>query len=196
MKQRDDDKAEGPIAGLAALREVTPPASLVPAVMRQVAEPRPVSLWFWLRRPRRFEVRLSPLSLASCFALGTFALVSVSGRLPLAPTPQAPPVLGEAMRPLVVSTSEADAERVVMVRFVLVAKGAKKVAIAGDFNGWNPEQVVLEDADGHGTFVATVPLPRGAHEYMFVVDGEWVTDPSAPELKPDGFGRQNAVLRL
>ena len=69
----------------------------------------------------------------------------------------------------------------VQVRFVLVAKGAKKVAIVGDFNGWNAEGTVLENADGQGTFVATVPLPRGAHEYMFLVDGQWVTDPAAAE---------------
>jgi hypothetical protein len=31
---------------------------------------------------------------------------------------------------------------------------------------------------------------------MFVVDGEWVTDPAAAERRPDGFGRENAVLRL
>ena len=41
-----------------------------------------------------------------------------------------------------------------------------------------------------------VPLPRGAHEYMFLVDGTWVTDPAAPETRPDGFGRTNAILRL
>jgi len=50
--------------------------------------------------------------------------------------------------------------------------------------------------DGQGNFVGTVSLPPGAHEYMFVVDGKWITDPAASELRPDGFGRTNAILRL
>ena len=49
---------------------------------------------------------------------------------------------------------------------------------------------------GGGSFAANVRLPPGAHEYMFVVDGQWVTDPAATERRPDGFGRDNAVLRL
>jgi 1,4-alpha-glucan branching enzyme len=95
-----------------------------------------------------------------------------------------------------ITTMGPSGEQVVLVRFVLVAKGAKRVAVAGNFNGWSPEETVLQKADGSGLFVATVPLPRGAHEYMFVVDGEWVTDPAAPEVRPDGFGRSNAILRL
>jgi 1,4-alpha-glucan branching enzyme len=83
-----------------------------------------------------------------------------------------------------------------LVRFVIEAKGARKVALAGDFNDWSPESTLLEGPDAAGNFVATVPLAQGDHEYMFVVDGAWVTDPRAAERRPDGFGRQNAVLRL
>jgi 1,4-alpha-glucan branching enzyme len=85
---------------------------------------------------------------------------------------------------------------VVLVRFVLAARGAKSVKVAGDFNAWDPQQTVLVDADGQGTFVATVPVRRGQHEYMFLVDGQWMTDPTAAEVRPDGFGRANAILRL
>ena len=60
MSRPDDDR---PVAGLASLRDTTPPPSLVPAVMRRIAEPVPVTFWSWLRRPRRFELRLSPLGL-------------------------------------------------------------------------------------------------------------------------------------
>ena len=42
---------------------------------------------------------------------------------------------------------------------------------------------------------AVVVLPAGAHEYMFVVDGErWIADPLAGRYVSDGFGRQNALL--
>jgi hypothetical protein len=177
------------LAGLSALKQVTPPPSLVPAVMQRIAEPPPRTFWSWLWRSRRFQVRLSPLG---AFAGMTATVAAVCGlmlsRPALRPAVEALPEPVAAARP--------SADGVVLVRFVLVAKGAKKVAVAGDFNGWSAEGTALENADGQGTFVATVPLPRGSHEYMFLVDGAWVTDPAAPETRPDGFGRSNAVLRL
>ena len=40
-------------------------------------------------------------------------------------------------------------------------------------------------------------LPRGRHQYMFVVDDqEWQTDPRADVRVDDGFGNQNAVVFL
>ena len=37
-------------------------------------------------------------------------------------------------------------------------------------------------------------LPKGRYEYMFVIDGAWVTDPNAIGHVDDGFGNRNAVL--
>jgi len=54
---------EQPISELADLREVDPPANLVARVMTRLSEPRLPSLWQWLRRPFRLEIRLSPLTL-------------------------------------------------------------------------------------------------------------------------------------
>ena len=185
----DDDR---PFPGLAALKDITPPPSLVPAVMRRIAEPVPVTFWGWLRRPRRLEFRLSPLG--GLFALGATALAVFAvtlGSNVRAPVATAPPPTGGA-----VAENQA-APEVVLVRFVIAAKGAKKVAVAGDFNAWNPGETVLVDADGQGTFVATVPLRKGSnYEYMFLVDGQWKTDPGAAEVRPDGFGRTNAIIRL
>jgi hypothetical protein len=177
---------DSPIAGLRALKHVEPPPSLVPAVMRAISEPRPVSFWQWLLRPRRLELRVTPVGALAVGAVAAVALYAVSVRAP---------------HQLATSGAVAEAHRpagsdVVQVRFVLSAKGARKVGIAGDFNGWNPEGTVLENVDGQGTFVATVPLGHGSHEYMFLVDGKWMTDPGAAETRPDGFGQTNAILRL
>lgn len=191
MNPPDDEATDRPLAGLSALKDVTPPPSLVPAVMRRIAEPRPASFWSWLRRPRRIELSLSPLGALGGLAATGLLIAGLGARQP---TP-GPVIAKDEMRPLVLPAVPKTDDRV-MVRFVLVARGAQKVAVAGDFNGWSPADTVLENSDGNGTFVATVRLPRGAHEYMFVVDGEWVTDPTAPEVRPDGFGRRNAVLRL
>ncbi|HEY0705838.1 MAG TPA: isoamylase early set domain-containing protein [Polyangia bacterium] len=184
-----------PIAGLRALKHVEPPPSLVPAVMRAIAEPKPVSFWQWLLKPRRIELRVTPGGLLATGAAAALALYAVSVVPAQRGQTRAPGMVAQAPTPATPATTKPTNE-VVQVRFVLVAKGARKVSIAGDFNGWNAEGTVLENADGQGTFVATVPLGRGAHEYMFLVDGKWLTDPAASETRPDGFGRANAVLRL
>jgi hypothetical protein len=172
------------IASLRSLRDTTPPPSLVPAVMRSIAEPAPLTFWSWLRKPRRLELRLSPLSalMTGVTAAALVALVAWN-------------FTGREQTHFVVQVPTATDGATVVVRFSLQAQGAHKVAVAGDFNDWNPSGTELLK-DGQGTFVGTMRLPPGAHEYMFVVDGQWVTDPAASELRPDGFGRTNAVLRL
>jgi hypothetical protein len=195
--QHGDDGT--PISGLRGLREVTPPVSLVPSVMRRVAEPEPATVWSWLLRRRRLELRVSPLGFGAGAFVGVVVVAVMLAR-PI-PAPTATPVVASSVAtpalatPALAALPEAAGD-IVLVRFVLIARGARKVAVAGDFNRWNPDGTTLLNADGQGTFVATVRLPRGAHEYMFVVDGEWVTDPGASERRPDGFGRHNAVLRL
>jgi hypothetical protein len=189
MKPSHDENNELPFPGLSALKDITPPPSLVPAVMQRIAEPRPVTLWGWLMRPRRLELRFSPL--------GGLIFAGAAAALVFALTLGRPGPRGEQPGPVVAHTPPAAAQReVVVMRFVLAAKGARQVKVAGDFNAWNPAETVLVDADGQGTFVAEVPLKRGAYEYMFLVDGKWMTDPSAAETRPDGFGRVNAILRL
>ncbi|HEY5450476.1 MAG TPA: hypothetical protein VIQ54_17100 [Polyangia bacterium] len=70
--------AEQPIHELSALRDVQPPAALVARVMTTLAEPRPPSMWRWLRRPVPIEIRLSPLAIV-CIALGLGALFVLIG---------------------------------------------------------------------------------------------------------------------
>jgi hypothetical protein len=195
MKRTEQDIDEAPIPGLAALREVTPPPSLVPSVMQRIAEPRPQSFWSWILRPRRIQLRVSPLGAVGALCAGALAIFTVSVTRPKLPAPTLAPLA--LTQPASVTVTPADrGDGVVLVRFVLVAKGAKKVAVTGNFNGWSLEGTTLDNADGQGTFAGTVALPRGPHEYMFLVDGEWVTDPAATETRPDGFGRSNAILRL
>ncbi len=184
MTAEDDNESDG-IRGLSDLAQVVPPTSLVPAVMRRITEPEPTGLWHWLRRPHSFEIRLSPLAAGALMAALGMVVFGVVRR----PATESQAFISHA-------PSNTMGDGVVSVRFVLAARGAKRVAIAGDFNAWNPADTILVDSDGQGMFVATIRLPRGAHEYMFVVDGEWVTDPAAAERRPDGYGRTNAILRL
>jgi len=155
-----------------ALAAPTPPPGFTQAVMARVqARPAPRrSLWTWLRTPR-----LTPLAAAG----GAAALLAIALALPLRPAgPVAPPAGG-----------------VVLARLSLQAPQARRVAVAGDFNGWSPEAAPLSRGPG-GAWSGELALPRGRHQYMFVVDGQWVTDPTAPVTLDDGFGHRNAVLDL
>jgi len=74
---------------------------------------------------------------------------------------------------------------------------AHTVAIAGDFNGWNPQENLLEDPEGDGIWTGTLNLEPGRYEYMFVLDGEkWFPDPNALRYVKDGFGNKNAILEI
>jgi eukaryotic-like serine/threonine-protein kinase len=73
----------------------------------------------------------------------------------------------------------------------------RRIYVAGSFNGWNPsDDYVLRDDDGDGTYSVTVRLGPGVHEYKFVIDGDWVQDPHAPGLAPDGFGSSNSRIEV
>ena len=74
---------------------------------------------------------------------------------------------------------------------------AHTVAIAGDFNGWDPRANLLEDPEGDGIWTGTLKLEPGRYEYMFVLDGEkWFPDPNALRYVKDGFGNRNAILEI
>jgi len=85
----------------------------------------------------------------------------------------------------------------VAFRFELHAPGADQVELLGTFNNWKMGDIVLEGPDVSGHWTATVELPEGRHEYIFLVDGErWVADPRAATLRPDGFGHVNTVIQI
>lgn len=85
----------------------------------------------------------------------------------------------------------------VNVHFRLHAPGAQQVELVGSFNHWRPGTIRLDGPDASGHWTATVALPEGRHEYLFLVNGQqWVTDPAATVHRPDGFGHLNAVIEV
>ena len=73
--------------------------------------------------------------------------------------------------------------------------GAKAVHVAGSFNDWKPEQTPLvQISSGH--WAGELRLRPGRHEYLFVVDGQWVPDPNAKETVQNPFGGYNSVLSV
>ncbi|MFQ5529475.1 MAG: glycogen-binding domain-containing protein [Gemmatimonadota bacterium] len=126
----------------------------------------------WLFRPR--PIRISPLAAAAAIALVAWSVTRIA-------VPQA--------------GVESVDDRV-YVQFLISAPEARTVALAGDFNEWDPS-IQLDDPDGDGLWSARVALEPGVHEYMFVIDGsEWRPDPNALSYTDDGFGQQNSVLAV
>jgi hypothetical protein len=155
-----------------------------------------------LLRPVTF--RLSPLGAgaiaASLVAMGVVGHAALDGlRAPvLAPATASEPATARA----VVASGAARATfaantGVRVVRFVLVAPEAGRVALVGDFNGWDARRTPLHATATPGVWTVELALPAGRHTYAFVLDdGRWITDPAAPLAPEDGFGTRNSVVMV
>jgi hypothetical protein len=180
------------VAEAAQLPRLAPSARFLAQVQAKVA-PASISPWDRLRAaitvPRTLEWNLAGAMAAACMAL-----VAVVGLVRLAPERivEVPvPVAGSQAQTASLPPGQ---EIKVFVRLVLLQPGARSVAVAGDFNGWNPGQTKLERSEG-GMWTTTIALKPGRYQYMFVIDGkQWIADPLAAEGMGDGFGAQNAVL--
>lgn len=85
----------------------------------------------------------------------------------------------------------------VWIRFVFIDPEAEQLAVAGDFNEWEPMALTREQVGDRQVWTGMIQVPRGEHHYMFIRNGEeWVTDPFAEITRDDGFGNENAVLYL
>lgn len=80
------------------------------------------------------------------------------------------------------------------VKFSIKIAGAKDVRIAGDFNKWNPDSLVLVKKDAK-TWEAILPLPPGRYRYLCRVDGQDVLDPLNPETEMES-GRKVSALTV
>ena len=82
------------------------------------------------------------------------------------------------------------------VQFMLVQKEASKVAVAGDFNSWDPSHSNFQAHHiGGGVWTVTAPVPVGHHRYSFVVDDTlWMADPNAPIAGDNDFGLPKSAL--
>jgi 1,4-alpha-glucan branching enzyme len=140
--------------------------------------------WRWINTPREMHlrIRVRPWTAWGAALAAAAALVLLLGRAGSTPERD-------------VATPVA-ARGSVVVRFVLYAPGAHRVAVAGTFNQWDPNAVLLVPAGASGVWTTTLALPVGQHQYAFVVDGaRWVADPGAPAVN-DGFGRRNSVMAV
>ena len=74
---------------------------------------------------------------------------------------------------------------------------ASSVAVAGDFNGWQPESLPMR-RDLTGLWRASLPAPApGLYRYKFLVDRtRWLADPSHSRRDPDPYGGFDSICVL
>ena len=74
---------------------------------------------------------------------------------------------------------------------------AARVALAGDFNSWRPDQILFTRG-GDGLWRAGLDTPPpGRYRYKFVLDSaRWADDPANGLKEPDGFGGFNSILHV
>jgi hypothetical protein len=126
-------------------------------------------VWTWFMQPRPMPMRPA------------FAILAATAFL----------LLGDPLfNTETASTPETVASKI-FVQFRLDAPKDSNVHLAGSFTGWKPEYSLRETAPG--IFSVLVPLEPGVHDYGFLVDGKWITDPVAPAVD-DGFGGANSRL--
>jgi len=168
--RRQAERLDQVAALLAATGHGGSVADRVMAVIRLPAPTGARRFVHWLITPKAVVVRLRPA--------WSLALAAALLALLLTPLPEPGLTLREGEG---------------IAQFVARFPGAHSVAVVGSFNDW--ESMPLEDRDHDGVWGATVVLPAGAHEYMFVVDGErWIADPLAERFVEDDFGRENSIV--
>lgn len=108
---------------------------------------------------------------------------------PAGPVPEGPAKSGP-------SVASAPPVKVIKeVKIYFYCPPARKVAMTGDFNGWDSVGVPLKRAGKPGLWTTELRIPPGAYSYNFIVDGEvLVPDPNSDNQMPDGYGGTNSIL--
>jgi Glycogen recognition site of AMP-activated protein kinase/Domain of unknown function (DUF3471) len=71
---------------------------------------------------------------------------------------------------------------------------ASLVVLTGSFNNWHQSQLLF--AREGDEWVCRVDLDPGVYQYKFVVDGDWLLDPSNPDTAEDEAGNVNNVIEV
>jgi len=75
-------------------------------------------------------------------------------------------------------------------------KTAKTVNLAGSFNGFNPDEIKMEQDPISKIWMKNLFLEEGTHEYKFIIDNQWITDPDNLTVRPDGQGNENSIVEI
>lgn len=178
--KRDYEGFAETILALEDAKHPSAPPYFTAEVMRRLPE-QSVPLWkkasLFLFRPHTIRWNMATLAVMMLVVLSAYVFLIGRGAMQTA-------------------TPEQGKTQTVMVTFRLQAPGAQSVALAGEFNKWMKNEILLTRSD-NGEWYVEVPLRAGTYAYMFVVDGNtWMPDPVADAYRDDGFGSRNSVRRV
>lgn len=80
--------------------------------------------------------------------------------------------------------------------FVQPSDTGRQIAVAGDFNGWDPQVTPMTRDEGLGVWQACVQVPPGRYHYRLVIDGNWVPDPYNTSTEENPLGEVNNVVEV
>jgi 1,4-alpha-glucan branching enzyme len=81
------------------------------------------------------------------------------------------------------------------VNFFCRAPSARKVALIGDFNGWDPHANLMQQGPD-GAWHLQVPLHHGHHQYLFLIDGKAELDPRAQGVARNERNEQVSLMSV
>ncbi|MFP4589224.1 MAG: glycogen-binding domain-containing protein [Candidatus Acetothermia bacterium] len=91
-------------------------------------------------------------------------------------------------------TGTSDGGREVVFRFQ--DERARSVSVAGDFTGFEPQE--MQDKDGDGVWTLRMELDEGKYEYYYLVDGDKKADTytQADEIVRDWDNSKNGIIYI
>ena len=83
------------------------------------------------------------------------------------------------------------------IEFYIKNPCANHICLAGSFNHWSHDSLLMEPAD-NGFWKIEIPmLPKGTYQYKFFVDDRmWMEDIDNPRREPDGQNGFNSILMV
>ncbi len=104
----------------------------------------------------------------------------------------------ESKRNALVNKHMADATAPIIknnsVTFIYVGQ-AGEVAVAGDFNSWDPKGYNLKKIAGTDVWHLSMPFEEDARlDYKLVVDSSWILDPLNPSKISGGYGENSQLI--
>lgn len=165
---------------------VAQPARLTPSRSRALAT---------IRRMRGDAPRAASAStLATAAGIALVMLVGMQDRVDTgAPRSRRTVVISDS----VASVASAIRDTLRIVQFMLTAPAASRVALTGDFNGWDPRQIEMTRDSRDGRWAVTLALAPGRHSYAYVVDDtQWVRDPLGTAAEPNELAPPRSVITV
>lgn len=81
------------------------------------------------------------------------------------------------------------------VRFRLRGfENAKKVIVSGTFNRWNEDIFQMYKIENGWEII--LQLSPNYYQYRFIVDGQWMEDPTNPDKVPNEYGEYNSQINV